>query len=94
MHVQQGRWLMACKRGGAHRSAVEAKPSSAAEMEPTVTAICNQCKKVRSFAKNVFGSMRIGVARSRGLCAPMMRSKKFASGGPPVCGAEPAPRTW
>ena len=30
-------------------------------MVPTVTAMCSQVRKVRSLAKNVLGSMRMGV---------------------------------
>ena len=45
-------------------SATPAKPSSAAAMEPMVTAMCSQDRKVRSLAKKVLGSMRIGVVRA------------------------------
>ena len=39
----------------------DANPSSAAEMDPRVTAMWSQARKVRSFAKKVLGSMRMGV---------------------------------
>ena len=35
-------------------------------MDPMVTAIWSQDRKVRSFAKKVLGSMRIGVVRAIG----------------------------
>ena len=48
------------------RGADPEKPSSAAPMEPMVTAMCSQDRKVRSLAKKVLGSMRCGmVADSR-----------------------------
>ena len=42
----------------------------------------SQCRNVRSFAKNVLGSIFIGVVRSRGLSAAMTRSNQVRSGGP------------
>ena len=42
----------------------EANPRSAAEMDPRVTAMCSQARKVRSFAKKVLGSMRMGVVEA------------------------------
>ena len=65
-----------------HLSAVDANPSSAAAIEPTVTAMCSQCRKVRSLAKNVLGSIFIGIVRMRGTSAPMMRSNHVGGGGP------------
>ena len=48
------------------RGAEPEKPSRAAPMEPMVTAMCSQDRKVRSLAKKVLGSMRCGmVALSR-----------------------------
>mmetsp|Transcript_15875 Transcript_15875/g.47774 ORF Transcript_15875/g.47774 Transcript_15875/m.47774 type:complete len:341 (+) Transcript_15875:434-1456(+) len=44
------------------RGAAPEKPSRAAPMEPMVTAMCSHDRKVRSLAKNVFGSMRCGMA--------------------------------
>ena len=52
-------------------------------MEPTVTAMCSQVRKVRSFAKKVLGSMRMGVVqgavRSAGIAlgALNQRSRKL-----------------
>lgn len=67
-------------------------------MDPTVTAMCSQCRNVRSFAKNVLGSIFIGVVRRRGLSAPMTRSNHVRCGGPlatcdgRTAGAAPAKR--
>jgi hypothetical protein len=43
-----------------------AKPSSAAAIDPTVTAMWSQERNVRSLARNVLGSTRIGVVRAMG----------------------------
>ena len=43
------------------RCAEPLKPSRAAAMVPMVTAMCIQVRKVLSLAKNVLGSIRMGV---------------------------------
>ncbi len=43
------------------RCAEPLKPSRAAAMVPMVTAMCIHVRKVRSFAKKVLGSIRMGV---------------------------------
>ncbi len=43
------------------RGAAPEKPSSAAPIEPMVTAMWSHDRKVRSLAKNVLGSMRCGM---------------------------------
>jgi len=47
------------------RCAEPLKPSRAAAMVPMVTAMCIQVRKVRSLAKKVLGSIRMGVVLHR-----------------------------
>ena len=63
-------------------SATPAKPSRAAAMEPMVTAMCSQERKVRSLAKNVLGSMRMGVVRAMGGGSLGLRLLKYQSSNP------------
>ena len=69
-------------------------------MDPIVTAMCNHDRKVRSLAKNVFGSMRMGVVRAMGRAAArravpgvLRRELKYQSRSPPFfdcCRPNPA----
>jgi hypothetical protein len=46
-----------------------AKPSMAAAMEPMVMLMCSQLRKVRSLAKKVFGSRRMGITCVTDVCS-------------------------
>lgn len=52
-----------------------ANPSSAALMEPRVTAMCSQDRNVRSLAKNVLGSIFMCVERATLAAAPVGASR-------------------
>ena len=63
-------------------SETPANPSRAAAMEPIVTAMWSQDRKVRSLAKKVLGSMRIGVVRAMGGGSLGLRLLKYQSKKP------------
>ena len=63
-------------------SVTPANPSRAAAMEPMVTAMCSQDRKVRSLAKKVLGSMRIGIVRAMGCGSLGLRLLKYQSKKP------------
>jgi len=50
------------------RCAEPLKPSRAAAMVPMVTAMCIHVRKVRSLAKKVLGSIRMGVVLHQSEC--------------------------
>mmetsp|Transcript_35331 Transcript_35331/g.104512 ORF Transcript_35331/g.104512 Transcript_35331/m.104512 type:complete len:256 (-) Transcript_35331:1519-2286(-) len=74
-----------------------AKPSSAAAMDETVIAMCSHARNVRSFAKNVLGSIFISVVvvslRGTRPSAFMSQLGSPAAAARRVTG-EPKPRTW
>ena len=72
--------------------AVPAKPSSAAAIEPTVMAMCSHDRKVRSLAKKVLGSIRMGVVRGAVLgLEGALRELKYQSKNRPKLPPPPLP---
>ena len=90
----QQRWVNLTAKGGGPKSTLTwrpgflceldtpANPSRAAAMEPMVTAMCSQERKVRSLAKKVLGSMRMGVVRAMGGGSLVLRLLKYQSKKP------------